>query len=137
MSGRVKVALVAGVMAAGLAAGIILGRSDLFAPPARPEQTVTLHMRNYFFFTGDDTTRRTNILFFRPGTRVRFVVTNDEDTHVLHNFGIPALGVPCGPPMEPGERREVVVVLPDSTTLCDYVCCAHPGMKGHIVAAYR
>jgi FtsP/CotA-like multicopper oxidase with cupredoxin domain len=127
---------VAGVVVAlVLAVPVLLGLLQILTPT--PESPVALHMRGYFFYFGADTAHGNPTLRFTRGARVRFVLVNDEDTHVVHNFGIPALGVPCGKPMEPGERREVTVVMPDSTGSFAYTCCAHPGMGGRIVVANR
>ncbi|MGE5180002.1 MAG: hypothetical protein ACM3PF_13015 [Bacteroidota bacterium] len=123
------------VVAMVLAVPVLLGLLQILTPS--PESAVTLHMRNYYFYLGADLAHPNPTLRFARGARVRFVLTNDEDTHVVHNFGIPALGVPCGKPMEPGERREVTVVMPDSTGSIAYTCCAHPGMGGQIVIADR
>lgn len=116
-----------------LAVPVLLGLLQILTPA--PESAVTLHMRNYFFYLGADTAHGNPTLRFARGSRVRVVLVNDEDTHVVHNFGIPALGVPCGKPMEPGERREVMVVMPDAPGTFAYTCCAHPGMGGRIVVS--
>jgi plastocyanin len=114
-------ALAAACLAAGTVAPIACGRSGGEAPV----RTVELHMRDYFF-NGENPT-----LVFRPGERVRFVVTNDEEGAITHNFQVETLRVPCGPPMTAGERREVVVTMPRSGSF-DYTCCTHPGMGGKI-----
>ena len=93
--------------------------------------TVTLSMKDYTF-NGQNPTLR-----FSPGERVRFVVSNDEDTRVLHNFRIVGLDVPCGPPLLPGERRVVTVTMPRSPGEFVYTCCTHPGMGGKLVIAQR
>ncbi|HEU5311329.1 MAG TPA: cupredoxin domain-containing protein, partial [Candidatus Eisenbacteria bacterium] len=73
-------------------------------------------------------------LAFRPGERVRFVVVNDEDTPVKHNFRIVGMDVPCERELLPGERREVTVTIPRSGEFA-YTCCTHPGMGGKLVVA--
>src|SRR5512132_2494264 len=98
--------------------------------PAGPLRTVVLSMKDYTF-NGQNPT-----LDFKPGERVHFVVTNDEDSRVLHNFRIVGMDVPCGPPMAPGERREVVVTMPRSGEFA-YTCCTHPGMGGKLVVEGR
>jgi hypothetical protein len=123
------------VIGAVIAVPVLLGLVQILTPPRA--DSVTLHMRNYFFYLGADATHGNPTLRFTRGAHVRFVLINDEDTHVLHNFGIPALGVPCGKPMEPGERREVAVVMPDSAGSVVYTCCTHPGMGGRIVITSR
>ena len=102
----------------------------LRAPEPAPERTVALHMREYTFNDSNPT------LQFRPGERVRFVVTNEEETNVLHNFRVVGLNVDCGPPMKPGERREVTVTMPKSGEFA-YTCCTHPGMGGKMMVAKR
>jgi plastocyanin len=97
---------------------------------ARPARTVELHMAGYAFNDSNPVIR------VRPGERIRFVLTNDETSNVLHNFGIAALGVDCGAPMTPGERREVTVTMPDSGSFA-YTCCTHPGMGGTIAVTAR
>ena len=119
---------VAGVLVAGVIAVALLVAAPWGGP--RPPRIVVLGMKDYFFAGSNPT------LTFRPRERVRFVLTNDEETHVLHNFGIPALGIACGEPMRPGERREVLVTMPRSGRYA-YTCCTHPGMGGTIVIAAK
>lgn len=115
---------------AALAVAVVLA----FAGPWRehaapgPPRTVVLSMKDYAFNGLNPT------LTFRPGERVHFVVTNDEKSRVLHNFRIVGMDVPCGPPMTPGERREVSVTMPRSGEFA-YTCCTHPGMGGKLVVA--
>jgi len=95
-----------------------------------PARTVSLSMREYSFNDTNPT------LQFRPGERVHFIVTNEEETNVLHNFRVVGLNVDCGPPMKPGERREVTVTMPKSGEFA-YTCCTHPGMGGKMVVAKK
>jgi plastocyanin len=95
--------------------------------PGRP-RTVELHMRAYAFNDSNPTLR------FHPRERVRFVVTNDEESNVLHDFRIAGLGVPCDSGLAPGGRREVRVTMPDSGIYA-YECCRHPGMAGRLIIA--
>jgi plastocyanin len=97
--------------------------------PAEP-RTVRMSMREYAF-------NRTNPTFrFEPGERIHFIVTNDESTNVLHNFRIVGMNVDCGPPMKPGETREVTVTMPKSGEFA-YTCCTHPGMGGTMVVTKK
>lgn len=93
-----------------------------------PVRTVELHMKEYTFNDANPT------LAFKPGETIHFVVTNDEEGNILHNFRVVGLDVPCGPPMKPGERREVTVTMPKSGEFA-YTCCTHPGMGGKMVVA--
>jgi len=112
------------VLAAAVA---VLALSGRFAPrPAGPPRTVELRMYDYTF-NGTNPTLR-----FEPGERVRFVVSNDEDTPVKHNFRVVGLDVPCERELLPGETREVTVTLPRSGEFA-YTCCTHPGMGGKLV----
>ncbi|MEK7348662.1 MAG: cupredoxin domain-containing protein [Candidatus Eisenbacteria bacterium] len=111
-----------------VAAPALLAR--LRAPEAAPPRTVALHMREYTF-NGTNPT-----LQFRPGERVHFIVTNEEESNVLHNFRVVGMNVDCGPPMKPGERREVMVTMPKSGEFA-YTCCTHPGMGGKMVVAKK
>jgi plastocyanin len=95
-----------------------------------PARTVAMSMSGYAF-NGKNPT-----LAFRPGERVRFVVTNDEQTRILHNFRVVGMDVECGPPLLPGERREVEVTMPRSGEFA-YTCCTHPGMGGKLVVTGR
>lgn len=109
---------------AAVAAPSLVAR--LRAPGADPERTVALSMREYTFNGSNPT------LQFRPGERIHFIVTNDESTNVLHNFRVVGMNVECGPPLKPGERREVTVTMPKSGEFA-YTCCTHPGMGGKMV----
>jgi len=116
----------AGVALAALLAVLAVAGPWRDHVPAGPPRTVPLSMKGYTF-NGQNPT-----LAFKPGERIHFVVTNDEDTPVLHNFRIVGMDVPCGPPMKPGERRDVVVTVPRSGEFA-YTCCTHPGMGGKLV----
>ena len=100
------------------------------ADNAPPTRTVVLSMKEYAF-NGQNPT-----LAFRPGERVRFIITNDEATPIKHNFRIVGMDVPCERELNPGERREVVVTIPPSGEFA-YTCCTHPGMGGKLVVAGR
>lgn len=119
----------AGLAAAAAAVLAVAGPWREHAP-AGPPRTVVLSMKDYTF-NGQNPT-----LAFQPGERVHFVVTNDENSRVLHNFRIVGMDVPCGPPMVPGERREVSVTMPRSGEFA-YTCCTHPGMGGKLVVEGR
>jgi len=121
--------LVAACLAAVLVAAFSLA-GPWRARQSGPSRTVEMSMRDYSF-NGQNPT-----LTFEPGERIRFVVTNDETTRVLHNFRIVGMDVPCGPPLKPGERREIVVSIPKSGEFA-YTCCTHPGMGGKLVVAGR
>jgi len=117
------------------AAGLVLAALGLAGGCGRehatgPMRTVVLSMKDYTF------NGRNPTLAFRPGERVHFVVTNDEDTRVLHNFRIVGMDIPCGPPMVPGERRDLSVTMPHSGEFA-YTCCTHPGMGGKLVVEGR
>src|SRR5262245_9893075 len=101
---RYAIPLVVVLVLAGVAIAIV-GRGTA---PAGPARTVELSMRDYTF-NGTNPT-----LQFRPGERVHFVVKNDEQSQVLHNFRIVGLDVPCDRGLRPGERRDVTVTLPQS-----------------------
>ena len=112
------------VVLAAVAAFALAGR---FSPrPAGPARTIEMRMYDYTF-NGTNPT-----LAFEPGERVRFVVRNDEDSPVKHNFRIVGLDVPCERELLPGETREVTVTLPRSGEFA-YTCCTHPGMGGKLV----
>lgn len=95
-----------------------------------PIRTVALSMKNYAF------NGRNPTLDVEPGERIHFIVTNDEDSRVLHNFRIVGMDIPCGPPMLPGERRDLMVTMPKSGEFA-YTCCTHPGMGGKLVVKGR
>jgi plastocyanin len=94
--------------------------------PAGPPRTVVMSMSDYTFNSTNPT------LAFKPGERIHFVVRNDEDSPVRHNFRIVGMDVPCERDLEPGETREVTVTLPRSGEFA-YTCCTHPGMGGKLV----
>jgi plastocyanin len=123
-SKRLLLPLVAVILAAGVGTAVALYGRVPDAPGA--SRTVTMSMRAYAFNATNPTFR------FRPGERIHFVVTNDETTNVLHNFRIVGMNVDCGPPMKPGETREVTVTMPKSGEFA-YTCCTHPGMGGTMV----
>jgi plastocyanin len=89
-------------------------------------QTVELSMRDYTF-NGTNPTFR-----FHVGDHVRFVVRNEEQTPIRHNFAIPSLGIPCAGELGPGEIRHVFVTLKKPGTF-EYVCCTHRGMGGTLI----
>lgn len=124
---RVLIALVLVLVLAGAALAFVGRDRDDAAGPAR---TVVMSMKDYAFNDSNPT------LAFRPGERVRFVVTNDEDTPVKHNFRIVGMNVACERELLPGERREVTVTIPPSGEFA-YTCCTHPGMGGKLVVAGR
>ena len=93
-----------------------------------PTRTVSMSMNEYTF-NGTNPTLR-----FKPGERVKFVVTNDENSRVLHNFRIVGMDVPCERELLPGEKREVTVTIPPSGEFA-YTCCTHPGMGGKLVVS--
>ena len=95
-----------------------------------PTRTVSMSMSDYTF-NGTNPTLR-----FTPGERVKFVVTNDERSRVLHNFRIVGMDVPCERELLPGEKREVTVTIPKSGEFA-YTCCTHPGMGGKLVVDAR
>jgi len=111
------------VLALVLVSGATLAVVGIRRAPETPPRTVELSMREYTFNADNPT------LSFRPGERIHFVVTNDEESNVLHNFRVVGLDVTCGPPMKPGERREITVTMPKSGEFA-YTCCTHPGMGG-------
>ena len=113
-------------LVAVVVAGALAVASRLAARPAGPPRTVEMSMTDYTF-NGNNPT-----LTFAPGERVRFVVRNDEDSPVKHNFRIVGLDVPCERDLLPGESREVTVTLPRSGEFA-YTCCTHPGMGGKLV----
>ncbi|HEY7727583.1 MAG TPA: cupredoxin domain-containing protein [Candidatus Eisenbacteria bacterium] len=119
------------VVGAGMLAGALL---TLLRPRTfegrGPVRTITLSMRDYAF-NGTNPT-----LVLRAGERVRFVVRNDEDSPVRHNFEIPGLGVPPAEDLDPGGIREVTVTAPLSGEYA-YGCATHRGMGGKIVIRSR
>ena len=124
MNVRITLILVALVLVAGVTVAVV-GRQRA---AERPVRTVELSMREYAFNDENPT------LTFRPGERIHFIVTNDEESNVLHNFRVAGLDVTCGPPMKPGERREMTVTMPKSGEFA-YTCCTHPGMGGKMKIA--
>lgn len=113
------------VLAMGGAALAFVGRDKGGDAPIR---TVEMSMKEYAFNGGNPT------LAFRPGERIRFIITNDETTPIKHNFRIVGMDVPCERELMPGERREVIVTIPRSGEFA-YTCCTHPGMGGKLVVA--
>jgi len=109
-----------------IACGLIVSR---IVRPG-PIRTIRMSMKGYAFNEGNPT------ITLHAGERVRFVVTNDETTPILHNFRIPGMGVPCAGVLHPGERREVVVTAPQSGEFT-FGCCTHPGMSGKLVVLPR
>lgn len=108
-------------------AGVAFAFVGLKPPvPTGPPRTVVMSMSDYTF-NGTNPT-----LAFKPGERINFVVRNDEDSPVRHNFRIVGMDVPCERDLEPGESREVTVTLPRSGEFA-YTCCTHPGMGGKLV----
>lgn len=95
-----------------------------------PDRTVVMSMNGYTF-NGTNPT-----LAFEPGERVRFIVSNEENSQVRHNFRIVGMNVPCERELIPGERREVTVTIPRSGEFA-YTCCTHPGMGGKLVVTGR
>ena len=124
---RILLSLVLILVLAG-AAWALVGR-DNFAPSG-PVRTVAMSMSDYTF-NGTNPTLRV-----KPGERVKFVVTNDENSRVLHNFRIVGMDVPCERELLPGEKREVTVTIPPSGEFA-YTCCTHPGMGGKLVVDAR
>jgi plastocyanin len=117
--------LVAALLAAILAAWVVVLKQRGGRPSAEL-QTVELSMRDYTF-NGTNPTFR-----FHVGDHVRFVVRNEEQTPIRHNFAIPSLGIPCGGELGPGEIRHVFLTLKKPGTF-EYVCCTHRGMGGTLV----
>jgi plastocyanin len=95
-----------------------------------PPRTVFFSMKDYTFNGANPT------LTFRPGERVRFVVRNDEQTPIRHNFSIPGLHIPCDRELGPGEIRHVTLNMPRSGSF-EYLCCTHRGMGGKLVVTGR
>jgi plastocyanin len=124
---RVILSLVLILVLAGAAWALAGHEKD---PAPGPVRTVAMSMSDYTF-NGTNPTLR-----FKPGERVKFVVTNDEDSRVLHNFRIVGMGVPCERELLPGEKREVTVTIPKSGEFA-YTCCSHPGMGGKLVVDAR
>jgi plastocyanin len=122
--------LLLGTVAVALAGAALAIGAPWLEHPSGPARTITMSMSGYAF-NGKNPT-----LAFRPGERVRFVVTNDEPSRILHNFRVVGMNVECGPPLQPGERREVEVTMPPSGEYA-YTCCTHPGMGGKLVVSGR
>jgi len=95
-----------------------------------PVRTIRMSMKGYAFNDVNPT------ITLRAGERVRFFITNDEETPILHNFQIPALGIACGSALRPGEHREIVVRAETPGTFA-YACCTHRGMGGKLVVLPR
>lgn len=124
---RVALTLLFVLALVGAAMAFVGREKEKDLPPTR---TVHMSMKEYTF-NGENPT-----LAFKPGERVRFVITNDEPTAVKHNFRIVGMNVPCERELKPGERREIVVTIPPSGEFA-YTCCTHPGMGGKLVVAGR
>jgi plastocyanin len=122
---RVLIPLVLVIALAGVALAFVGRDRDSADGPVR---TVVLSMKEYAFNETNPT------LAFHPGERVRFVIVNDENTPVKHNFRIVGMNVACERELLPGERREVIVTIPPSGEFA-YTCCTHPGMGGKLVVA--
>jgi plastocyanin len=124
---RLPVPALFAVIGVGALTGALLAllRPGMFEGRA-PVREITLSMRDYTFGGTNPT------LYLKPGERVRFVVRNDEDTPIKHNFEIPGLGVPPGKEIEPGGSREIMVVAPLSGEFT-YGCATHRGMEGKII----
>jgi len=123
---RITLSLVLILALAG-AAWALAGHEKVAEGPTR---TVSMSMSDYTF-NGTNPT-----LHVTPGERVKFVVTNDERSRVLHNFRIVGMDVPCERELLPGEKREVTVTIPKSGEFA-YTCCTHPGMGGKLVVDAR
>ena len=124
---RIALSLVLILALAGAAWALAGHEKDATQGPTR---TVSMSMSEYTF-NGTNPTLR-----FQPGERVKFVVTNDERSRVLHNFRIVGMDVPCERELLPGEKREVTVTIPKSGEFA-YTCCTHPGMGGKLVVDAR
>jgi plastocyanin len=120
---RVLFPLLVTIVVAGAAFAFVGRRLEA---PSGPARTVVMSMSDYTF-NGTNPT-----LAFEPGERVHFVVRNDENSPVRHNFRIVGLNVPCERELLPGETRDVTVTLPRSGEFA-YTCCTHPGMGGKLV----
>jgi plastocyanin len=118
------------LLAIVVAAAVALATGRLPVPSGAPPRTVVLSMRNYAFNDSNPT------LTFESGERVRFVVRNDEDSPVRHNFRIEGLAAPGEKDLLPGETREVIVTLPRSGEFA-YSCATHSGMGGRLVVRRR
>ena len=97
---------------------------------AVPDRTVVLHMSGYAFNDSNPT------LTSRPGERVRFVLQNDEETHILHDFRFVGFAAPPESAILPGESRTFVVTMPRAGTY-GYACITHRGMGGAVVVTGR
>ena len=124
--GRLRGILVSSLLVAAVAVGVFLFQGRRAPRTPSPLQTVTLSMRDYTF-NGTNPTFR-----FRVGDRVRFVVRNEELTPIRHNFAIPALGIPCGTELGPGEIRHVFLSMMKPGAY-EYLCCTHRGMGGTLI----
>jgi len=124
---RIPVPILFAVVGVGALAGALLAllRPQMFhgQPPIRE---ITISMHDYTFGGSNPT------FYLKPGERVRFVVRNDEQSPIRHNFEIPGLGVLPGKEIEPGESREVTITAPLSGEFT-YKCATHRGMEGKIV----
>jgi len=113
------------VLLVALVVTLVFARQRLKGSSA-PPRTVLLSMSDYTFNGVNPT------LTFQPGERVRFVVRNDEQTPIRHNFSIPGLNIPCDREMGPGDIRHVTLTMPRSGVF-EYLCCTHRGMGGKLV----
>jgi len=111
---------------------LLLTAGIVFARVMRPSPVRTIHlsMKAYTFNDVNPT------ITLRAGERVRFLITNDEETPILHNFQVPGLGISCGDALRPGEHREILVTAATPGTFA-YACCTHRGMGGKLVVLLR
>ena len=117
--------LVSALVVAAVVTGVFIFQRQTGRSPGSV-QTVGLSVRDYTF-------NGTNPSFrFKVGDRVRFVVRNEEQTPIRHNFAIPSLGIPCEQELGPGEVRHVFLTLKRPGTF-EYVCCTHRGMGGTLI----
>jgi plastocyanin len=124
--GRLRGILVSSLLVAAVAVGVFVFQTQRAGRTPARLQTVDLSMRDYTF-NGTNPTFR-----FRVGDRVRFVVRNEEQTPIRHNFAIPTLGIPCATELGPGEIRHVLLTLKKPGTY-EYLCCTHRGMGGALI----
>ncbi|MGE5174891.1 MAG: cupredoxin domain-containing protein [Hyphomicrobiales bacterium] len=127
---RIVLLLLLLVLAVVLAVLGGLGRHRA-ARSTAPDRTVVLRMRNYAFFAAGDSNPT---LVFRPHERVRFVLRNDEDTRVVHDFRFVGFEAPPESAIVPGETRAIEVTMPVAGRY-GYTCHAHAGMGGVLLVA--
>ena len=120
-SNLVRIALAAAA-AGAVAAALAVHERD------RAPRTIALSMNGYAFNGVNPT------LTCRAGERVRFVLTNDEETMVRHDFQIAGTTARCQGDLLPGQRREVVVTISRAGVYA-YSCCTHRGMGGKLVVS--